>query len=526
MLARMRAPPTLLRRLCYALALAFLYYVFVKIGLMLRLQPQDIAAVWPPCGFMLAALLRSERRDWALIVGAIFAADFTGTVAGGRPVLLAFSYASANGLATLVSAWLMQRYCGPSITFRKIKDVLALIGIAAILGCAINATLGAGASALLVTQPSFLAAWNVWFVSDAMSVLLLTPVILTWLPRAGERTKALASGRRAEAGALFLLLALACHFIFGQSSGAGHEQIPLMYLVFPFILWAAVRLGPPEASAASLMVALFAIINGSLGRGARFFGPVSLAASVYWIQIYLAVVVMSGLVLTAIWTERTEAMTALEESKQLLSKEKEHVAARVEERTKELSEANKDLGVQIEERTRAEEALRRAHDELEARVRARTLELVNANDALKLQIEERHRAEQIIASQAREILDLATPIVKIRQGVDLVPLIGTFDNQRAQELMTRVLSRIASERSSVVLFDVTGVPAIDQETAQHLLRTISAVRLLGARAILTGVRPAIAQTMVNLGIDLVGVATRSTVAAGLDYALQQAERAR
>src|SRR5437016_7818025 len=95
-----------------------------------------------------------------------------------------------------------------------------------------------------------------------------------------------------------------------------------------------------------------------------------------------------------------------------------------------------------------------------------------------------------------------------------------LDSQRTQQLMERLLHRVTETGSPIALLDITGVPAIDTQTAQHLIETISAVRLLGADVILTGVRPVIAQTLVHLGIDLSNVMTRSSLAAGLRMALQ------
>ncbi len=133
---------------------------------------------------------------------------------------------------------------------------------------------------------------------------------------------------------------------------------------------------------------------------------------------------------------------------------------------------------------------------------------------------ERKRAEDRIKRQAQEILEMATvPIVQVWKGIVLVPLIGTLDSARTQQLMERLLERVTETESPVAVFDITGVPTIDTQTAQHLLETVSAVRLLGADVILTGVRPVIAQTLVHIGVDLSTISTRSSLAAGLQTAL-------
>ena len=133
---------------------------------------------------------------------------------------------------------------------------------------------------------------------------------------------------------------------------------------------------------------------------------------------------------------------------------------------------------------------------------------------------ERKEAEEKIKRQAQEILEMATvPIVQVWDGIVLVPLIGTLDSQRTQQLMERLLQHVTDTESPVAVIDITGVSTIDTQTAQHLIETISAVRLLGAEVVLTGVRPSIAQTLVHLGIDLANVITRSSLSAGLWRAL-------
>jgi PAS domain S-box-containing protein len=134
---------------------------------------------------------------------------------------------------------------------------------------------------------------------------------------------------------------------------------------------------------------------------------------------------------------------------------------------------------------------------------------------------ERRNAEEKIRRQAEEIIEMAAvPVVQVWEGIVLVPLIGTLDSQRTQQLMERLLNKVTETSSPVALVDITGVPTIDTQTAQHLIEAIAAVRLLGSEVVLTGVRPSIAQTLVHLGIDLTNVTTRSSLSAGLRMALE------
>jgi len=135
---------------------------------------------------------------------------------------------------------------------------------------------------------------------------------------------------------------------------------------------------------------------------------------------------------------------------------------------------------------------------------------------------ERRANEERISRQAQELMEMASvPIVQVWEGVVLVPLIGMLDSQRTQQLMERLLQKITETGSPIALVDITGVPTIDTQTAQHLIETVSAVRLLGAEVVLTGLRPMIAQTLVHLGVDLSNVVTRASLVAGFRMALDR-----
>ena len=111
-------------------------------------------------------------------------------------------------------------------------------------------------------------------------------------------------------------------------------------------------------------------------------------------------------------------------------------------------------------------------------------------------------------------------MIQVWQGIVIAPLIGVLDSSRTQGFMERLLNSIVENDASIALIDITGVPSVDTQTAQHLMETIAASKLLGARVILTGVRPAIAQTIVHLGIDLAGTETQSSLMRGVKLALE------
>ncbi|VTU18497.1 Stressosome protein RsbRA [Variovorax sp. PBS-H4] len=129
--------------------------------------------------------------------------------------------------------------------------------------------------------------------------------------------------------------------------------------------------------------------------------------------------------------------------------------------------------------------------------------------------------EDIIRRQQEELLELSTPVVKLWEGVLAVPMIGVLDSSRTQMVMEALLQEIVATGSELAIIDITGVPTVDTLVAQHLLKTVTAIRLMGADCIISGIRPQIAQTIVHLGIDLQGVRTKATLADALDLALRQ-----
>jgi rsbT co-antagonist protein RsbR len=130
--------------------------------------------------------------------------------------------------------------------------------------------------------------------------------------------------------------------------------------------------------------------------------------------------------------------------------------------------------------------------------------------------------EEVIRRQQEEMLELSTPVVKLWDGILALPIIGTLDSARTQVVMETLLENIVKTNSRVAIIDITGVPTVDTVVAQHLLKTVTAARLMGADCIISGVRPQIAQTIVHLGINLLDVTTKATLADAFAVALDRA----
>jgi rsbT co-antagonist protein RsbR len=129
--------------------------------------------------------------------------------------------------------------------------------------------------------------------------------------------------------------------------------------------------------------------------------------------------------------------------------------------------------------------------------------------------------EQIIADQATAMLELSTPVIRLWDGVIAVPLVGALDSARTQLVMEMLLETLVATGADYAVLDITGVSTVDTEVAQHLLKTVSAARLLGAECIVSGIRPQVAQTIVSLGIEFGDIATKATLADALAHVLNR-----
>jgi len=158
-------------------------------------------------------------------------------------------------------------------------------------------------------------------------------------------------------------------------------------------------------------------------------------------------------------------------------------------------------------------------DEMRREIREAS-ELLDKLGLYTIEVHQKGR-EQLISRQQQEMLELSTPVVELWRGILALPLIGTLDSERTQVVMENLLEKIASTGAPIAIIDITGVPTVDTLVAQHLLKTISAARLMGADCIISGIRPQIAQTIVQLGVGLGDVITKATLADAFAIALKR-----
>jgi rsbT co-antagonist protein RsbR len=167
--------------------------------------------------------------------------------------------------------------------------------------------------------------------------------------------------------------------------------------------------------------------------------------------------------------------------------------------------------------------LRRAFQNEDSHLMTDLWDLLHVLDALGLYTTEIHQAarEELIRRQSEEMLELSTPVIQLWDGILAMPLIGTLDSARTQVVMEALLQQIVATRSPIAILDITGVPTVDTLTAQHLLKTVAATRLMGAECIISGIRPQIAQTIVHLGVSLGDIVTKASLADAFRVALKK-----
>ena len=300
------------------LLVAAAYYVAASLSLSLALVGDQVTPVWPPTGIALVALLWLGSRVWPGIAAAAFLVNLPISPSWW----VAACIAAGNTLAPLFALFLLKR-AGFQSRLERLHDALAIVVLGALAGMLVSATIGATTIFVsgAIIEWGFAAAWSVWWTGDAMGVLIVAPFLLTVRSLAlGEWSWA----RRAEAAVLLVAL-------FAVSRWVMWSELPVLYLVFPLLVWAAWRFRQQGAAAAALVasgVAVWAAVNG-VGP----FTQGSLFDKMFVLQAFSATAVLASLVLAAIVTEREQTRRALERSGAELEEE-------IRARTKELSSAN------------------------------------------------------------------------------------------------------------------------------------------------------------------------------------------
>jgi len=291
-----------LRYLLTLAILAFAYVLFAKVGFALAFATKQVTAVWPPTGIAVAALLLGGYRIWP----GVWLGAFISNAISDEPLLTAAGIATGNTIGPLLAAFLLRRFVGFETALARLRDVLGLVVFGAALAMCVTATNGVLNLALagIVPWSSSVSVWWVWWAGDAMGVLLVAPVILTWAadPRVRwHKTKLLE-----------LTILVAALVAVGWFSFTG--SLPIAYTVFPIIIWSALRFGQRETASAIIAIAAIAIWGTVHDQGP--FASGSLDQRLILLVTFMAVLGMTGLLLGAVSAQRRRAEERLCESEE------------------------------------------------------------------------------------------------------------------------------------------------------------------------------------------------------------------
>ena len=329
----------------YALRLGlvfFLYFAAGKLGLSAPFTSGNVSPVWPASGVALASVLLWGYEVWLAIALAAFFVNFLSPI----PTLSCIGIALGNTSSALVGGYLVRRFVNDRPSFERLRDVWGLMALGAAVAPMIAASIGA--TTLLLTHvrawSGFNTAWQVWWLGDAMGVLIITPIL--FLTRR-ELIRSFRTPAIVELLALLFGLVVICLAIFGGRLGLGIKDDALAFLAFPFVIWAAIRFRTCGAAIATFLIAAISVWGTAHGNGPfAKHNPLHDAAL---LQIFIGVTAITGLVLGALTTERTEAgeasdtkdklLTALQDAQASLQEAHAQLEERVQERTAELKQA-------------------------------------------------------------------------------------------------------------------------------------------------------------------------------------------
>jgi PAS domain S-box-containing protein len=295
------------REIAKIVLVAAVYFVSGLAGLSVPFTSFNVSPVWPPAGVTLAALLILGPRVWPGILLGAFLVNYLTSIS---PVA-SLGIATGSTAGMLAAAFLLKR-SGFNVSLPRLRDVLKFCCLGAVLPTMIAATFGVGSLFLTGSQPwsSFGIAWLVWWVGDTMGVLILAPVILSLYSLGLRRLLKL------EMLALLVLTAATCLFIFDTNLLFRIAEGVIALVVFPFVVWGAIRFGIRGAALASLAVATVSVAETAANSGP--FVTFSALRNSMLLQLFLAVTTVTGLVLAAVTTELQSAQDALQREKRLV----------------------------------------------------------------------------------------------------------------------------------------------------------------------------------------------------------------
>ncbi|HEY5436492.1 MAG TPA: MASE1 domain-containing protein, partial [Candidatus Limnocylindrales bacterium] len=300
----------------WILSVAVVYFAAARLGLAFLIQPSGIAPVWLPSGVFLAAILltRQDVRPW--LVGTLCLTDLVAELVAGTSPALGVAYALTLTGDAVLSAWLLLRFVGNPITFRRVRGVVGWLLLSVLLSNAIAALVAAAAASVLAGA-SFWGAWSAWAIADGIGNLLVTPLALNWAAWAGAPW--IRHPRRELEAAVLLILLAALNWVvfFGLPELRALSEL-MTYLNFPFLLWASLRFDMRGVTSALAIVAGVVIVDAVVSPGASRLDVGEVGNAALMAQMYIALLAVPALLLAAVASERSDTAASLREGRALL----------------------------------------------------------------------------------------------------------------------------------------------------------------------------------------------------------------
>ncbi|MDP2316660.1 MAG: MASE1 domain-containing protein [Pseudomonadota bacterium] len=308
------APPLDLSMLGVALRVAVFFVAFMLVthlGYGFAFPPYTgIGVFWPAAGLSLAVLLLHHVRTWPAFVGAIFVGEVVGVAARGLPLPVCLTWGVAAAAEPVLSAWMLTRLVGTPFVLARVRDVVALVAVGAVLAPSLTSMLAASAAVVWLDTPSWWMSWITWWFGDALGVLVVGPLLLVWLGPGRIR----AAPRDWTEGALLLVgIVIAAAALFGGPPGAAGLRVIPGFLAFPLMLWAAMRFELRGVTAAAGLLNILAAYHASHGRGLFATLGASPLERLLALQAYLSFATLSTLALSTAFAERRRGERQLQD---------------------------------------------------------------------------------------------------------------------------------------------------------------------------------------------------------------------
>jgi PAS domain S-box-containing protein len=309
------------RDVLWIATIAFFYAGSIQLGLSHVCRPEHVAPIWAGPGILLAAVLLARRSLRPFLVATVAVIELVAGTLAGRSFLVSLVCAAAVAGDAVLSAWLLLRFVGGPVAFRKVREVTGFLFLAVVFSSGLMAL--AAVAAEPVPGSSLWDSWMWWASRDGTGKLLMTPLILCWASRVTDRVSAWNAKRALEATALAIALGIVSVFVLADQPRFDLSSVSLPYLTFSLLLWAALRFGMCGVTSGLFLVTVMAVVSTAADRLTHLFSYGSQLNGPIVVELYLLVMAVPSLLLAAAATEREEAQKALRESEAHLSEVEE-----------------------------------------------------------------------------------------------------------------------------------------------------------------------------------------------------------